>query len=217
MRQLPSDKYNVAWFKLAEFVVRGEKERALGLYRLLVHSFDDKALAYQLEGDLLLSFKDIVAAQEKYICAAQVYKAGGRLIESAAIYEHLHTLAPQQEDFLYTLLELYQILGLYQRCMPVLKEIGELCIQKGLIDTFISLLHEYETCLEISHNAELYGLLTLALAKNSKNDDEIAPFLAKTIDFLLLSSDTQQMPSFLMKLDAINHACYQKALHYIKA
>lgn len=216
MRQLPSDKYNVAWFKLAEFVVRGEKERALGLYRLLVHSFDDKALAYQLEGDLLLAFKDSIAAQEKYNSAAQVYKAGGRLIESAAVYEHLHTLVPEHEEFLYKLLELYQTLGLHKRCAPVLKELGELCIQKGSPDTFISLLHEHEKFLENAHNADLYGLLTLALAKKSKDNHELFPFLEKTIDFLLLSSDTQQMPAFLMKLDAVNHECYQKALQYIK-
>ena len=58
MKHLPSDKYNVAWFKLAECVARGEKEKALGVYRLLVHSLDEPAFIRQLEGDLLLAFKD---------------------------------------------------------------------------------------------------------------------------------------------------------------
>ena len=77
MRQVPSDKYNIAWFKLAEFVSRGEKERALGLYRLLTHSFDDRALTYQLEGDLLLSFNDD-SAQDRYRKAAEEYRQSER-------------------------------------------------------------------------------------------------------------------------------------------
>ena len=61
MRHVPSDKYNIAWFRLAECVSRGEKERALGVYRLLAHSFGDEAFAHQLMGDLLLSFDDAQA------------------------------------------------------------------------------------------------------------------------------------------------------------
>ena len=79
MKQFSGDKYNVAWFKLAEFVARGEKERAMGLYRLLVHSFDDSAFAHQLEGDLLLSFDDTQAV-EKYLEAAYLYETQDRLI-----------------------------------------------------------------------------------------------------------------------------------------
>ena len=41
--------YSVAWFKLAEFVTRKEKERAFGVYRLLSHSIADRAFAAQLE------------------------------------------------------------------------------------------------------------------------------------------------------------------------
>ena len=58
MKQIPSDKYNVAWFTLAECVSRGEKVRAMSLYRLLVHSIKDGAFACQLKGDLLLAFRD---------------------------------------------------------------------------------------------------------------------------------------------------------------
>ena len=53
----PSDKYTIAWFKLAECVAKGEKEKAFGVYRLLMHSLEDQAYAYQLEGDLLDAFK----------------------------------------------------------------------------------------------------------------------------------------------------------------
>ena len=56
-----SQKYSIAWFKLAECVGRKEKERALAVYRLLSHSIGDEALTTHLEGDILLSFDDDVA------------------------------------------------------------------------------------------------------------------------------------------------------------
>src|SRR5581483_10243003 len=107
MRQLPSDKYNVAWFKLAEFVARGERERALGLYKLLAHSFDNYALAYQLEGDILLSFKDTESACQQYHTAAILYKNKECFIEAAALYEHLIILEPQNHDNILQCIELY--------------------------------------------------------------------------------------------------------------
>ncbi len=66
MKQVPSGKYTIAWFKLAECVSRGEKERALGVYRLLSHSLDDSALVCQLEGDIFLSFNDKQQAVTNY-------------------------------------------------------------------------------------------------------------------------------------------------------
>lgn len=216
MRQLPSDKYNVAWFKLAEFVVRGEKERALGLYRLLVHSFDDRALAFQLEGDLLLSFNDIQAAKEKYGSAAQAYKVVGRYIEAAAVYEHLHILSPEQEEFSFSLLALYQHLNLSRQLGIILKQLCEFYLSKNEWDKTISLLDQYEPLIEMCQKAEIYSLITLDLVKQKKDIDQIDIFLSQTIDFLMLSSDGQQMPNFLMQLDALDNNHYQKALKCIK-
>jgi len=110
MKQFPSEKYNIAWFKLAECVTRGEKERALGVYKLLSHSIDDSAFALQLEGDLLLAFEDEGAA-EKYAQAAQMYKNKQRFVESAAVYEHLFLLQPQVEDHAAHLISLYHVLS----------------------------------------------------------------------------------------------------------
>ena len=85
MRHLPANKYNIAWFKLAECVSRGEKERALGVYRLLSHSLDDEAFVYQLEGDILLAFGDSLGAIQRYVYALQTYKRYTRFVEAAAI------------------------------------------------------------------------------------------------------------------------------------
>lgn len=106
MKQVPSDKYNIAWFRLAEYVARGEKERALGVYRLLSHSLDDSAFARQLEGDILLSFGD-AQALVCYQDAALLYKNAGLLRKAAAVYEHLHELNQSNPEYISALLELY--------------------------------------------------------------------------------------------------------------
>jgi len=96
MTQLSSEKYNIAWFKLAEFVIRKEKERALYMYRLLVHSLPDEAFAAQLEGDLLHSFND-PKAFDCYVRAAIMYQKKGKHIEAIALYENLMIISGSQE------------------------------------------------------------------------------------------------------------------------
>jgi hypothetical protein len=104
--KLPAQNYSVAWFKLTEFVIRGEKERALSLYRLLVHAFEDKALAYQLEADLLLLFGD-EAAIDKYLHAAVLFAQNERLIDAITIYEYVLALKPALRSVRMMLIELY--------------------------------------------------------------------------------------------------------------
>jgi hypothetical protein len=91
MKQVNAEKYTIAWFKIAECVARGEREKALGVYRLLAHSIDDEALVKQLEGDILLSFED-KGAIEKYLQAIEAYKKKGKFLQAAAVSEHVFTL-----------------------------------------------------------------------------------------------------------------------------
>lgn len=98
----------IAWFKLAELVTRKEKEKVLGLYRLLSHSFD-KAYSLQVEGDILLALEDEQATQ-KYKEAAFLYKKEENLFCAAAIYEHLFTIEPKNYDYLSKLIALYVLL-----------------------------------------------------------------------------------------------------------
>lgn len=114
MKQQRSDTYSVAWFKLAEFVSRGEKVRAMGLYRLLAHSLDDQALILQLEADLLRSFDDATAI-ERYERAAVAYKTSGRLMEAVSIYEHLIVLNPAQSLYRVAAIQLYTLLNIPER------------------------------------------------------------------------------------------------------
>ncbi|MCF7800116.1 hypothetical protein K9M16_03915 [Candidatus Babeliales bacterium] len=108
-KQANSADYNqscVAWFKLAELISRKEKEKALNLYRLLSHSFENKAYALQIEADILWSLEDNLAL-EKYQQAAFLYKKEQKIISVIAIYEHLSTLEPSNYEFLSTLIFLY--------------------------------------------------------------------------------------------------------------
>lgn len=108
MKQAISDKYNIAWFTIAQCVARKEKERALGVYRLLSHSFNDLAFARQLEGDILLSFNDVEMATEKYIQATELYIKNKRLREAAAVYEHIVTLHPENKTYRSAIVEVYE-------------------------------------------------------------------------------------------------------------
>lgn len=107
MRHVPNDKYTVAWFKLAECVAKGEKEKAFGVCKLLQYSFDDAAYALQLEADLLYAFQD-VQALDKYEQAAQIYFTQQRYKEAAALYEDLALIQPEQTRYLTRLIEIYR-------------------------------------------------------------------------------------------------------------
>ena len=115
MKQVPSGKYTIAWFKLAECVSRGEKERALGVYRLLSHSLDDSALVCQLKGDIFLSFNDKKQAVTNYYQAAQLYKKDNRILEAAAVYEHLLTILPEDKKYRTVVINLYNQLNIQSK------------------------------------------------------------------------------------------------------
>lgn len=110
-----NDKYTIAWFKLAEFIARGEKERALGVYRLLSHSFEDRAFAQQLAGDIFISFGDTALAIERYCQAAQLYMQQGKKVQAAAIYEHLIMLDASGLHYYKNLIVLYADMHIYAK------------------------------------------------------------------------------------------------------
>jgi hypothetical protein len=99
-------KASVAWFKLAELISRGEKEKALNLYRLLAHSFEERAYALQVEGDILWSFDDN-GAIERYKNAAFLYHKEKNIVAAVGVYEHLFELESEKVVYLIHLLKLY--------------------------------------------------------------------------------------------------------------
>jgi len=126
VKLLSSGSYSIAWFKLADIVSRGEKERALSVYKLLMHSIQDEAFAYQLEGDILLSFDDDTAL-DRYHAAANIYKKNGNHQKAIAIYEHA-ILFKSDITILQALLDLYlahENYNLLTKFMAKLKVINE--------------------------------------------------------------------------------------------
>lgn len=109
--------YCVAWFKLAEFIERGEKERALGMYRLLTHTVPDPAFTYQLEGDLLAAFGDTAIAQERYLTAAQLYCAQKDFMHAVGLYETLVQRNRTNTTLLQLLAQTYARAATYERAL----------------------------------------------------------------------------------------------------
>lgn len=96
MKQSQSDKYCIAWFKIADYVLRGERERALGVYKLLAHSINDPALVLQVEGDILWAFQDSDAL-ERYLAAAALYAEHKKIDKAVALYEQILFSNPDHE------------------------------------------------------------------------------------------------------------------------
>jgi tetratricopeptide (TPR) repeat protein len=213
MRNIPTDKYNVAWFKLAECVSRGEKERALGVYRLLSHSFEDAAFAAQLQGDIFLAFDDKKGAAEQYAHAARLYISTNRLLQAAAIYEHLLTLDPGESSHYTTLIELYVQNDMPLRLVPHLQSLALMYLNKGLLEQAVALFDAHNDR-DVSSAVLVRKQLVFALLDN----DFIAPALVipqviKTIDELRLQNP-ESIEQFLADLERVNSVIAARALAY---
>lgn len=97
-----SEKLSVAWFKLAEGIIRGEKERVLTMHRLLMHSLPRESIKLQLEADILRAFGD-VQALECYLKAAQMYQNNDEWVQALFLYKIIVTLAPHVTEYKMTL------------------------------------------------------------------------------------------------------------------
>jgi len=180
MPQLVSEKFNVAWFKLAEFVQRKEKERALALYRLLVHSVLDAALILQLEGDLLLAFKDEKAV-ELYKRAALLYEETGRHLEAVLVYEHIAKIVPPSLELTEKMFHLYTLLGhetKKTRCAAQIVRILLEAQEEERLEEFFAQL-----TLSSSYKAVVHETYVLTFLKRESYAEQ--PFLQKHIDAVL--------------------------------
>ncbi len=217
MKIISADKYNIAWFKLAECISRGEKERALGVYRLLSHSIKDKALVSQLEGDIFLLFDTIDQAEKCYYDAAQLYKQDGRVLEAAAIYEHLLTLFPKNQGYRRQIVDLYAQQNILSKVTYHTLQLIDSALQTNQCNQAI----EYAQKLEEKGNTESCTLafqkLTLGLIEAKDIDqDVVAESLHKTIDYVLINENDGQLQQFLAKVRAIDSRWYQKASEHLK-
>jgi len=147
-RQQSLRETSVAWFKLADLIARGEREKALNVFRLLAHSLSDRAYALQLEGDILWHLEDGNAG-EKYKQAAFLYQKEKRWVDAIAIYEHLATFEPESYEILSKLLIFYVMIDWeekfqdrYQRLIQLFHDhtISEIQIEKSIKDLITAVL-----------------------------------------------------------------------------
>ncbi|MCL4361198.1 hypothetical protein M1446_02475 [Candidatus Dependentiae bacterium] len=208
MTQINPDKYSVAWFKLAEFVVRKEKEKALGIFKLLSYSIKDSALISQLEGDLLLSFQDSKAI-ESYHRAAIDYENSERFIEACAVYEHLLNLETNSIEYAQKILDLSKnvkneakILRSWCLLFEVLakknmwKEIDDRCAQATNFFEDSRIIHE--------------EVVNIVLRQKSYEKKFLHYHLNRAIEYLL-EVDNKKLQQFIARLAASDNDAYKHA------
>lgn len=215
MKQAPVDKYNIAWFRLAEYVSRGEKERALGVYRLLSHSLDDVAFARQLEGDILWSFND-TGASDKYHEAAQLYKKDKRLLEAAGVYEHLVTLHPDSIIYTQHLIDVYVALNVQPKIALYIPKLVALLLVHNELEQLTQLVDQLNVYNLTEQKAALYQQVLFGLLQKKHASPElIMLYLQKTVDEFAKQPD-QSLQQFLVRLQAANLFYHQKACAYLE-
>lgn len=213
MANLQSGKYNVAWFKLAEFVMRKEKERALAIYRLLAHSICDKGLVFQLEGDLLWSFADQKAI-DSYIKAGAIYEKDQKFIPAAAIYEHIVALKSNNIEYSLKMLKIYNLINndvKIQRSLQIVCEAIVFNKKAHIIDT----IFEKED-LNTNYSILIYEHMVIYLLQKeiTPEEQDSQAYLFKYIDIIInyyLDSGENKLKEFCSKLSVLNKDVYEYA------
>lgn len=214
MSQLQSDKYNIAWFKLAEFVSRKEKERALGIYKLLIHSLPTDAIAAQLEGDLLLAFRDEKALQS-YTRAVELYEQTEDYIKALAVCEHCLTLVPDSMYHVERSVRLYLLIGDKEKARHYADRLGKMLAIKK--DT------ERNALLITDQNIDLDCRLRIAhsfVIESLNHNPASCALVEKPLTFVLQSyaaESSKKLNSFLVALESIDQATFSWATKYIKS
>lgn len=214
MKHLPSDKYNIAWFKLAEFVSRGEKERALGIYRLLVHSFNDKALAAQLAGDLFLAFNDHKEACVRYTHAAELYVLEGRIRQAAAVFEHLIALHPSSHEYIRTIFRLYIQLNDTARYGAYVDVMMKEMLKTNTYEEHMSFIEQC-VCADPIIASIVYKKIALLCVTHNAPEWHTWSCIKKTIRLLSEHEHTQELNTFLSALETLNISYYNQAYAYL--
>jgi hypothetical protein len=216
VKQELAQKYNVAWFKLAEYVSRKEKERALAIYKLLAHSLNDQAFAAQLEGDLLLAFAD-EAAFDRYGQAVRFYLSAEKSAEAAAVYEHMITLEPSTDEQFTLIVELYPLLSSQVRAVESTQHMLRWLLGKKEYETVSALLDRMSEKVIVPSVLHLHQELVTAWIKSENPPtDSIMVHVKKIIDYYLEIKQQKQLQTFLITLKMLHDVLYEKACGYMQ-
>lgn len=212
MKHVPQDKYNVAWFTLAECVARGERVRALGVYRLLAHSIDDTAFARQLEGDILRAFHDTHEAINKYKEAALLYQKNNKLLEAIAIFEHLKDLEPEKVEHVTKIVDLYQKINMPDKTIANLRLLFEGLLRKNDFEDSQQALDKLDSMVQADQTAYEHQQMACALMRDQLHDPEqVLKHITCAVKGFLLGNDSRALQKFLSTLEALNTTYAQHA------
>jgi len=213
---VPNEMYTVAWFKLADFVMRGEKERALGVHKLLMHSVSDTALSYQLEADILLAFDDHDAI-DKYHVAANLYKKSGRYKQAIAVYEHVATFK-QEPTILDALLDVYLVEHKFALLLDVFERFAHIHVQNANIGLIINKLHLLSAESSPLLLGRLYVRFSYVLLSYANLAPNALPYIQQAILYFqdAPNASIEEVEYFLEKVKAVQPALYTKANAYYR-
>lgn len=215
MRLPACESYTLAWFKLADFVSRGEKERALTVLKLLMHSIKEEAVPYQLEGDLLLAFDDD-AALDRYHVAANLYKKSGKIKQAASVYEHV-SLFKEDEKILEALFDVYFLLKNEAGMLDTFSRLAKVCLQNNKINLISHLFYRYL----LECREDLQGLLGIrfvrALILYNEKNKQLQTYLQQTIDMLRMQNNEEDLLIFFSQLEGLDKSLHAHAQEYMKS
>lgn len=211
--QLSTQKYTIAWFRLAEFVLNGKKQHALSIFRLLAYSLPDEAIASQLEGDLLWSFED-EKALDAYYKSAQLYEKQEKYMQAIALYELLLSLQPYTIEFAVKLFKLTQQ-NLYRaKEEKALAVLMEACEKHQTVDELIAVCNEGK--ITYAQKMMLYERIVLfSLQSNLEVPSYISFYLEQIVDFHI-ATDEKKLRVLLANVRALNESFYHTTSIYLK-
>ncbi|MBT3827899.1 hypothetical protein HOL34_04085 [bacterium] len=213
----PKQRHSLAWFKLAEFVARGEKERALGIYRLLSHSLEEKGLAFQLEADLLRSFDDQVAF-ERYEQAAYSFAKNGSLEKAVFLYEFLLSEQGLNKQHLIALTLMYDELELR---LKHLWTVSRLCVyhfnREKEWEFVERCLELHATNLSQQDRFDVLGQVALWYAQNESEDFTVqCTVLDRVLDLWISNPTEARVKGLMHSLQVVSPRLYQHGMNRLK-
>lgn len=213
MKLLSSKSHNIAWFKLAEFVARGEKERALSVHKLLMHSVADQAFAFQLEGDILLAFDDIQALV-RYHQAADMYKQQKDYQKAIAIYERVDSLKKDRKN-LEHLLHLYCIIGDDAGMVHSFSRLVQHCLHEKTIEHAIDVLHAYSFVSSDDLQVQLRSTLFFGILVHDATSAMLVTLLHQILELYVASMCSQTLTQFMAKLEVVDSKMHAMAQDWL--
>lgn len=216
MKKIIGEKQSVAWFKLSEFVGRGEKERALSLFRLLTHSLSDQAFIKKLEAEILVQFED-EQALPIYVHAAHLYRLKGDLVEAVSIYETLVTLEPERTEYLEKVVTFFHELDNQSKRISYQKLLCQAFLAKGWLDKSAQVFEKINTSFNGIEKLSYHQAFVVSALKNRYPQQEaITSHLEKALDGHLRFSPAAELSQFLVTVQELNAVWHKDAVAYLQ-